>query len=710
MNYKCRLIIYFYRSIVNPNKHDRMKHSFYYKSFCSLLAGALIVTMMISCGNKKNKQKVIQPINSANLDVTVKPGDNFYQYANGGWLKNNPIPADKSRFGAFEELEETNSSQLRGIMDEASADKNAKPGSIIQKIGDFYSSGMDTAKIEKDGIKAIQAELDQIDAIKTIADFQKQIALNHSKGLPGLFYFFAAQDEKNSENMIAQLYQGGLGLPDRDYYVSDDNRSKEIRAEYQKHLVRSFELIGQPNADAVKSAEIVLKIETDLAKVSSTRLALRDPVSNYNKNNLAGLKKIAPKLDWDLYFSNLGLLHTKDINVGQPKFITEMAKMTTTVPIEQWKIYLKWNLVRSASSSLSSAFEKEHFAFYGTVLSGIKEMKPRWKRVVDETSSSLGEAVGQLYVEKFFPPKAKERMVKLVSNLKAALKERIQNLTWMSEATKKEAEIKLEKINVKVGYPDKWIDYTNLTVSKDSYFVNVMNANHFAFKRDLDKIGKPVDRTEWGMTPQTVNAYYSPNMNEIVFPAGILQPPFFYIDGDDAVNYGAIGVVIGHEMTHGFDDQGRMYDKDGNLRDWWTKADATNFKNQTKVLIDQFSNFKVLNSLTVDGKLTIGENIADLGGVNVSYTALQKALQGKDMNEKIDGFTLSQRFFLSYAQVWRNNIRDKELMRRLKEDVHSPGIARVNGIVYNIPAFYSAFNIQPTDKQFKPVEKRANIW
>lgn len=687
-----------------------MNHSFFYKSLCTLLTGTLIVTMITSCGNKKNKLKVEQPLNSINLDATVKPGDDFYQYANGGWLKSNSIPADKSRYGAFEELDEENTTQLRGIMEEASADKSAKPGSVKQKIGDFYTSGMDTVKIEKDGIKAIQAELDRINAIKTFADLQKQIAFNHSQGLPGFFNFYAAQDEKNSEKMIAQLHQGGLGLPDRDYYVSDDARSKEIRAEYQKHLVRSFELIGQPNAEAVKSAATVLKIETELAKASSTRLALRDPIANYNKTDLAGLKKIAPQLDWVLYFTNLGLTNTKDINIGQPKFLAEMAKMTKTVPVEQWKTYLKWNLVRSASPSLSSAFEKEHFAFYGTVLSGIKEMKPRWKRVVDETSGSLGEAVGQLYVEKYFPAQAKKRMIELVGNLKAALNERIQNLSWMGDATKKQAEIKLEKINVKVGYPDKWIDYTNLTVSKDSYITNIMNANHFAFKRDLDKIGKPIDRTEWGMTPQTVNAYYNPNMNEIVFPAGILQPPFFFIDGDDAVNYGAIGVVIGHEMTHGFDDQGRMYDKVGNLRDWWTKADATNFEKQTKVLIDQYNAFKVLNGLTVNGKLTIGENIADLGGVNVSYTALQKALKGKDLNQKIDGFTLPQRFFLAYAQVWRNNIRDKELMRRLKEDVHSPGIARVNCIVYNIPAFYGAFNVQATDKQFKPVEKRASIW
>ncbi|MDP4292057.1 MAG: M13 family metallopeptidase, partial [Bacteroidota bacterium] len=500
------------------------------------------------------------PINSANLDTSVKPGDDFYQYANGGWLKSNPIPADKSRFGAFEELDEENMLQLRGIMEDAASDQNALPGSIKQKIGDFYTSGMDTTGIEKEGINAIRAELDRIDAISTIADLQKQVALLHTLGMPAIFNFYAAQDEMNSTNMIAQLYQGGLGLPDRDYYISDEARSKEIRVEYLKHLVRTFVLMGQSEAEAEKSAETVMNIETELAKASSTRLELRDPIANYNKTDLAGLNEMAPGFDWLLYFTNLGLIQTKEINVGQPGFLAAMAKLTLSFPISDWKIYLKWNLVRAASSSLSSAFEKEHFAFYGTVLSGIKKMKPRWKRVVEETSSSLGEAVGQLYVEKYFPPQAKERMVKLIDNLKAALGERIWQLAWMGDETKKEAEIKLEKINVKVGYPDKWIDYTTLAVSKDSYFANVAKANHFAFKRNLEKIGKPIDRTEWEMTPQTVNAYYNPNMNEIVFPAGILQPPFFYIDGDDAVNYGAIGVVIGHEMTHGFDDQGRLYD------------------------------------------------------------------------------------------------------------------------------------------------------
>ena len=687
-----------------------MNNAVFYKPLCALFAGAIAVTLMVSCGTKKNNLKVELPINNANLDTTAKAGDDFYQYANGGWLKNNPIPADKSRFGAFEEIDELNTTQLKGIMEEAAADKSAKAGSIKRKIGDFYTSGMDTSRIEKAGVKAIQAELDKIDAIKTIADLEKQIAYNHAAGMPALFNLYSAQDEKNSEAIIAQLGQGGLGLPDRDYYLSSENRSKEIRAEYQKHLVRTFALLGQNNDVATKSAETVLKIETALATASSTRLELRDPIKNYNKMDLEKLKKISKPFDWTLYFNSVGITKTKDLNVGQPKFFTAMAKLTSTVPIEDWKTYLKWNLVRSSSSYLSSAFDKEHFAFYGTVLSGIKQMKPRWKRVVDETSGSLGEAVGQLYVEKYFPAKAKERMIKLVSNLKVALNERIQNLKWMSDATKKEAELKLAKINVKVGYPDKWIDYSKVTVSTASYFENVMNANRFAVRRDFDKIGKPVDRADWGMTPQTVNAYYSPNMNEIVFPAGILQPPFFFIDADDAVNYGAIGVVIGHEMTHGFDDQGRLYDKVGNLHDWWTKNDAAKFERQTKVLIDQYSNYKILDSLHVDGKLTIGENIADLGGVNVAYTAFQKALEGKDKTEKIDGFTLDQRFFLSYAQVWRNNIRDQELMRRLKEDVHSPGIARVNGIVYNIPAFYKAFDIKATDKRFIPEEKRANIW
>jgi Predicted metalloendopeptidase len=618
------------------------------------------------------------------MDTTVKPGDNFYLYANGAWLKNHPIPDEYSRYGAFEVLDEANYKQLKTIMAEAVDNKNAAAGSVKQKIRDFYTTGMDTIKIEKDGLAPIKAQLDRIASIKTLEDLQTLIAGKHASGSYPLFYFFGSQDEKNSNMVIAQLNQGGLGLPDRDYYLSDDPRSKEIRTEYVKHMARMFGFMGRNETQSGESAAIVMQIETELAKISSTRLELRDPVANYNKTNLEGLQKMAPEFNWAAYFKGIGLTKTDEINVGQPKFIAGMAKILKTVPIAKWQTYLSWNVVNKAAPYLSSNVNKEHFAFFGTVLSGTTKQKPRWKRVLGETSSSLGEAVGQLYVEKYFPPQAKQRMIELVNNLKAALRERILNLPWMGDSTKKQAVAKLEKINVKVGYPDKWIDYSTLQIGTDSYYENMMNAKTFAAKRDMNKIGKPVDRTEWGMTPQTVNAYYNPNMNEIVFPAAILQPPFFFPDADDAVNYGAIGVVIGHEMSHGFDDQGRQYDKEGNLRDWWTAGDATKFGTQTKALAVHYDSYKLLDSLHVNGNLTLGENIADLGGVNIAYSALLKAMEGKDMNAKTDNFTSPQRFFLAYAQVWRNNIREKELMRRLKEDVHSPGEARINCIVYKI--------------------------
>ena len=663
-----------------------------------------------SCGDKGKDKKAEPAINAANMDTTVKAGDDFYKFANGTWLKNNPIPAQYSRYGAFEVLEEENYVQLKTILAEASADKTAAEGSVNQKIRDFYNSGMDSVKIDKDGINPLKAELEQINSFATIADVQNMIAMQHASGNYPLFYLFGSPDDKNSNQVIASTYQGGLGLPDRDYYLGTDARSKEIRESYVKHMVKMFVLAGSAPEQAAKDADIVMKIETEIAKFSSTRLELRDPNANYNKTDLAGLQKMAPGLDWKAYFDGIKLQATNEINVGQPKFMTGVTKLLNTVSVADWKVYFRWDLINSAASSLSSDFDKEHFAFYGTVLSGVKEQQPRWKRMLDQTSSSLGEAVGQLYVQKFFPPEAKKRMVELVGNLKISLGERIDELTWMSETTKKEAHAKLAKINVKIGYPDKWIDYSSLSIGTDSYYANKKNARQFSVNRDIVKIGKPVDRSEWGMTPQTINAYYSPNMNEIVFPAAILQPPFFFMDADDAVNYGAIGMVISHEMTHGFDDQGRQYDKDGNLHDWWLADDSKNFEGKTKVLVDQYDNYKILDSLHVDGKLTLGENIADLGGMNVAYNGLQKALEGKKKDEKIDGFTPDQRFFLSYAQVWRANIREKETMRRLKEDVHSPGDARVNAIVYNIPAFYTAFNIQPADKRYIAPENRANIW
>lgn len=677
------------------------------------MATAGIIALAIStsgCSSSDKGTKTEPALSAANMDTTVKAGDDFYKFANGNWLKNNPIPDEYSRYGAFEALEEVNYTQLKTILAEASADKSAAEGSVNQKIRDFYNSGMDTVKIDKNGISPLNPELDQINAFATKADVLKMIIREHASGNYPLFYIFSSQDEKNSNQVIASTYQGGLGLPDRDYYLSDDSRSKEIRASYLKHMAKMFVLAGSTPEQAAKDAEVVMSIESQLAKISSTRLELRDPKANYNKTDLAGLQKMAPEIDWKAYFDGINLQATSEINIGQPKFISGMAKLINTIPVADWKLYFRWDLINSAASSLSSDFDKEHFAFYGTVLSGAKEQQPRWKRMIDQTSNSLGEAVGQLYVQKFFPPEAKKRMVDLVNNLKISLGERIQGLKWMTDSTKKEAEAKLAKINVKIGYPDKWIDYSSLTIGTDSYYANKKNARQFAVNRDIAKIGKPVDRSEWGMTPQTINAYYSPNMNEIVFPAAILQPPFFFMNGDDAVNYGAIGMVISHEMTHGFDDQGRQYDKEGNLHDWWLADDSKNFEAKTKVLVDQYDNYVMLDSLHVDGKLTLGENIADLGGMNVAYNGLQKALAGKNKDEKIDGFTPDQRFFLAYAQVWRANTRNEETMRRLKEDVHSPAEARVNAIVYNIPAFYEAFNIKPTDKRYIAPENRADIW
>lgn len=674
-------------------------------------AGLLAIAICTGgCSDEGNKTKAIAALDPANMDTTVKAGDDFYRFANGTWLKNHPIPAEYSRYGAFEVLEEENYTQLKTILSEASDDKNAAAGSVNQKIRDFYNSGMDTIKIDKDGITPLKAELDQVNAFATPDDVQKMIIQQHASGNYPLFYLYSSADEKNSDMVIANTYQAGLGLPDRDYYLSEDARSKDIRAAYLKHMAKMFVLAGESSEQADKDAVVVMNIETGLAKISSTRLELRDPVSNYNKTNLEGLQKMAPGLNWKSYFEGIKLDPASEINIGQPKFITGMAKMINSVPVTEWKVYFRWDLINSAASALSSDFDKEHFAFYGTVLTGAKEQRPRWKRMIDQTSSSLGEAVGQLYVQKFFPPEAKKRMTELVQNLRISLGERISGLAWMSDATKKEAEAKLAKINVKIGYPDKWIDYSSLTIGTDSYYQNRKNARQFEVNRSMAKIGKPVDRAEWGMTPQTVNAYYSPNMNEIVFPAAILQPPFFFMDADDAVNYGAIGMVISHEMTHGFDDQGRQYDKNGNLHDWWLPEDSKNFEAKTKVLVDQYDNYQMLNGLHVDGKLTLGENIADLGGMNVAYNGLQKALKGKNKDEKIDGFTADQRFFLSYAQVWRANTRDEETMRRLKEDVHSPAETRVNAIVYNIPAFYTAFDIKPGDKRFLAPENRADIW
>ncbi|PIX32580.1 MAG: peptidase M13 [Bacteroidetes bacterium CG_4_8_14_3_um_filter_31_14] len=680
----------------------------------NLLLFSSVVALITACSNEStNNSEVnnmtVKSINPANLDTTVAPGSDFYMYANGNWLKNNPIKEEYSVFGSFHKLDEDNTNMLKELFDNAINSKDAKEGTDIKKIADFYSSGLDTLTIEKLKIEPLVPYFNEISAIKNTKDLINKIAKLHTIQVYPVFYIYGNQDDKNSKMVIGQIMQGGIGLPDRDYYLSNDKQSKILRKEYVKYIVNLLSLSGKYKENEVeKIANNIMKIETQLAKASMTRVEMRDPQKLYHKMNLAELQKLSPDFDWGLYFNLIGKPDIKEINVNQPDFIKEIGKMTNSISINDWKDYLSFHLLNSFAPYLSNDFEKVHFGFYGTILSGKTKMKDRWKRIVEATSGMLGEAVGKIYVEKYFPAESKTRMLELVKNLKATLKEHIQALTWMTPETKVKAVEKLETINLKIGYPDKWRDYSKLIISKQPYVLNVISAENFEFKRKISEIDKPVERAKWDMTPQTVNAYYNPNMNEIVFPAAILQPPFFNKDADDAVNYGGIGAVIGHEMTHGFDDQGCQYDKDGNLKNWWTKQDIENFKKQNAPIVDVYNNYVMLDTLHVNGKLTLGENIADFGGVSISLDALKNKLKGDEKN--IDGFTPIQRFYLSFAEIWRQQIRNQELMRRLKEDVHSPARARVNIPVYHSDDFYKAFNVKETDARFVSVDKRIRIW
>lgn len=653
--------------------------------------------------------KIFDP---ADTDTTANPGDDFYQYAAGGWLKNNPIPAEYTQWGSFDQLADTNLKELQELLETAASDNTAAPGSIIKKIGDFYTSAMDETKIEAEGLKPLEEELKRIDAVHDNKELQKLMAYFHTNQVRPLFRAGVLPDPKNSKMNILWLYQDGLGLPDRDYYIEENDRSKSIREEYLKHLTNMFQLLNEPPEKAALYAKTVMTIETRLAKASMSRLELRDPKATYNKKNLQELAQISPNFDFISYFKNIGLQNPQDIdnyiNVGQPKFFQEISAMMNDVNLEDWKTYFRWHLVRSAASYLGSSFVKERFNFYDKFLSGQKELKPRWKRSINEMNRAIGEAVGQFYVKKYFPPEAKTRAFELVMNLKKAFAQRIKKLAWMSDETKKKALAKLEAFGVKIGYPDKWIDYSSLETKRDSYILNMLRANRFNFNRNLKKLGQPVDREEWNMYPQIVNAFYNPLQNEILFPAGILQPPFFDFKADDAVNYGAIGAAIGHEMTHGFDDQGRQYDKDGNMNDWWTKEDGEKFKARTEVLVRQYESYVVVDDAHMDGKLTLGENIADLGGLNISYDALMSVLP--ENQAKIDGYTPPQRFFLSWARVWRENIRKEALLLGLKTDVHPPSKFRTIGPLSNMPAFYKAFDVKPGAAMYRPENEQANIW
>lgn len=668
----------------------------------------LFAVMSISACNSR-VEKSTPPIELSNMDLSVNPGDDFFRFANGGWLQANPIPDEYSRYGSFEQLREANDKQLQDLIAQISADKNAAVGSNRQMIRDFYNSAMDSVAVEENGIKPLQPYLDQINSLASKDELAEAFAFFHQRGSRPLFGLSASQDRMNTEMMIANLGQGGLGMSDRDYYLKDDARSLEIRSAYEKLIEIIFTLAGYEEAKAAEVRQTIMAMETRLAQASMDRIERRNPYATYNKKTVKELISIVPSFGWLDYFDGIGI-SIDELNVSQPLFFAEAEKLINDFDLDAWKTYLEWNLLRSSASYLSSDFDNASFEFYGRVMSGQTAQQERWRRAIGTLGHTMGEAVGQEYVAVHFPPQAKERMVDLVDHLRKAFAQRIDQLEWMSDVTKEQAHEKLGKMNVKIGYPDKWIDYSSLEISAQPYVLNAMAGSLFNTRRNLEKIGQPVDRDEWFMSPQTVNAYYSPTMNEIVFPAGILQPPFFYLNGDDAVNFGAIGVVIGHEMTHGFDDQGRQYAADGNLRDWWTVEDAERFLERSQVLVDQYNNFVMLDSLTINGKLSLGENIADLGGVTISYQAFQNKLNESGRPGPIDGFTPEQRFFISYAQVWRNNIRDKEVMRQINEGPHSPGEARVNGIVYNLEAFYQAFDIQPEAGRFIPTENRAEIW
>ncbi len=680
------------------------------KLFQKLSLGLIIITMFgfinLQCSTPKSDG---HGFDLKGMDTTANPAQNFYEYAVGNWVKNNPVPDEYSYWGSFTILAENNYKVLKEILEKAAKNKTAKKGSNIQKIGDFFSTGMDSIKIEELGIKPIEKELKKIASIKSRNDLIGAIAWAQKLDGSPVFNIYAAVNAKNSKEYIATLSQSGLGLPDRNYYLKKDKRSVETRKKYVDYVTNTFALLGYSKAEAEKNAKTVMKIETKLAKASMSRVERRDPYKTYNKMSIAKIKRLAPNLNWNNYFTYLGISAPNYINVAQPKFFKAVNKMIKRVPIKDWKVYLTWNFINRSAPYLNSSFEIANFDFYGKYLRGAKIQPERWKRVMRAINTYLGEALGQIYVKKTFPPEAKARAAKIVANLKTAMKSRIENLDWMSEVTKKQALHKLASFTVKIGYPDKWRDYSKLSIDRKSYIGDVLKGRVFAFKRNMNKLGKPVDKTEWGMTPQTVNAYYSPTKNEIVFPAAILQPPFFNQKADDAINYGAMGAVIGHEITHGFDDQGRKFNADGNLKDWWTKEDGERFDKRAQKIYDQFDSYIPIDSLHINGKLTAGENIADLGGLTVAFTAFKNTEEFKK-NEKLDGFTPTQRFFLGWAQVWENNMRPQALRLRIKTNPHSPGKYRVLGPLSNMPVFWKAFNVKPGDKMRMPKDKVVKIW
>ena len=658
----------------------------------------------------KNKEasasKILDP---ANMDTTIFPGDNFFMYANGTWLKKNPIPKDQSDWGSFTELQENNYKALHALLDSAAAVKNAPAGSLVQKVGDYYRSGMDTIAIEKAGIQPMHDIFASIDNIKDPASLLNELIHEQTMGVGIGFSFGVSPDDKIVTKEVCQFAQGGLGMPGREYYFDKDERTVKVREAYKKYIPQMLGLMGEDAKTAEKDAKDIYDLELKLAGASMGRVEMRDPIKLYNKYDIAGINKLTPNIDWKLLLEGLKASGQDTVLVAMPKFFTEFSKQLKATPVDVWKKYLKFHMTSNFAGDLSSAFDKAHFDFYGKTLYGQEVQTIRWKRILQTVDGSIGDLLGQLYVDKNFTPDAKKRMLDLVNNLQQTYAERIQKLDWMSEPTKKLALTKLNAFMKKIGYTDKWKDYSALTIVPNDYIKNELATGVWAYNYNMSKLGHPVDRKEWSMTPPTVNAYYNPAFNEIVFPAGILQYPFFDQNADDAVNYGGIGAVIGHEMTHGFDDQGRLYNAEGNLANWWTPIDSANFVNKANQVVNQFNALIVIDTCHANGALTEGENLADLGGLNIAYEAFKKTEQGKS-DKKIDGFTPDQRFFLSWAQVRRENDRPESIAARLKSDPHSPSLLRCNVPISNMEAWYKAFNIKSTDKLFRPVADRIRVW
>jgi putative endopeptidase len=647
-----------------------------------------------------------------NMNLSVKPGDDFYVYVDGNWIESHPVPPDKSRYGEFAIVSDRTYDRVKRIVESAANNTSEPKGSLNQKIGEFYRVGMDNATLEKQHLDPIKNELDLIDNITNLSDVQAVSTQMMDYGMNPFYSIYAAPDKKNSRVMIATLTQGGLGLPDRDFYLRQDNESIKTREQYLSHIAKMFVLLGDSPDTAEINARTVLRIETRLANASFTNVDDNDEVKTYNKMSIEELQAFAPGLNWSRLFEDLGRPDISEANVRNPSFFKELSSAMQSESIADWKTFLRWKLILATSYYLSSDLVEEHFDFYGRTLNGQQEMKPRWKRVLDAEYGAVGEAIGRVYVDMYFDQASKAKMQEMVTNLKKAFRERIQNLPWMEPETKKNALLKLEALDVQVGYPDEWLNYSELELRNDSYVMNVLRAAKFQFHHgpvSLDRISRPVDRKLWEMNPQETNAYADYNKVLMVFPAGILQPPFFNKDADDAVNYGAIGSIIGHEMTHNFDSQGRKFDASGNLTDWWTSRDADNFNNSTRVLVDEYNSFEVLPGLNVNGNLTLQENIADLGGVTMAYHAYKLSLNKEP--EMIDGFTGDQRFFLSFARIFRESDTNAFLRMQALTDTHSPARFRVNGAVFNLPEFYEAFpDVNPGDKLYRPVGKRPVIW